>query len=36
MAEYVLLHSIPQEDERLTLMSRMLDPQMLFRSSSLA
>jgi SAM-dependent methyltransferase len=31
MAEYVLPHSIPQEDERLTLMSRMLDPQMFFR-----
>jgi SAM-dependent methyltransferase len=31
MAGYVLPHSIPQEDERLTLMSRMLDPQMFFR-----
>jgi SAM-dependent methyltransferase len=31
MADYVLPHSIPQEDERLTLMSRMLDPQMFFR-----
>ena len=31
MADYVLPHTIPQEDERLTLMSRMLDPQMFFR-----
>lgn len=31
MTAYVLPHSIPQEDERLTLMSRMLDPQMCFR-----
>jgi SAM-dependent methyltransferase len=31
MDDYVLPHSIPQEDERLTLMSRMLDPQMFFR-----
>jgi SAM-dependent methyltransferase len=31
MAGYVLPHDIPQEDERLTLMSRMLDPQMFFR-----
>jgi SAM-dependent methyltransferase len=31
MADYVLPHSIPQEDERLTLMSRMLDPQLFFR-----
>jgi SAM-dependent methyltransferase len=31
MADYVLPHDIPQEDERLTLMSRMLDPQMFFR-----
>ena len=31
MADYVLPHTIPQEDERLTLMSRMLDPQLFFR-----
>ena len=31
MADYILPHSIPQEDERLTLMSRMLDPQLFFR-----
>lgn len=31
MSGYVLPHTIPQEDERLTLMSRMLDPQMFFR-----
>jgi len=31
MADYVLPHTIPQDDERLTLMSRMLDPQMFFR-----
>ena len=31
MAGYVLPHSIPQEDERLTLMSEMLDPQTFFR-----
>ena len=35
MAGYVLPHSIPQEDERLTLMSRMLDPQMFFRLEQL-
>ena len=35
MADYVLPHSIPQEDERLTLMSRMLDPQMFFRLEQL-
>ena len=35
MADYVLPHSIPQEDERLTLMSRMLDPQMFFRFEQL-
>jgi SAM-dependent methyltransferase len=35
MAEYVLDHSIPQEDDRLTLMSRMLDPQMFFRLEQL-
>ena len=31
MPGYVLPHTIPQEDERLTLMSQMLDPQMFFR-----
>jgi SAM-dependent methyltransferase len=31
MADYVLPHTIPEEDERLALMSRMLDPQMCFR-----
>jgi SAM-dependent methyltransferase len=31
MADYVLPHTIPLEDARLTLMSRMLDPQMFFR-----
>ncbi len=31
MAGYVLPHSIPQEDERLTLMSQMLDPHTFFR-----
>lgn len=31
MADYVLPHSIAQEDERLALMSRMLDPQLFFR-----
>jgi SAM-dependent methyltransferase len=35
MAGYVLPHTIPQEDERLTLMSRMLDPQMFFRLEQL-
>jgi SAM-dependent methyltransferase len=35
MADYVLPHTIPQEDERLTLMSRMLDPQMFFRLEQL-
>ena len=35
MAAYVLPHTIPQEDERLTLMSRMLDPQMFFRLEQL-
>lgn len=35
MADYVLPHSIPQEDERLALMSRMLDPQMFFRLEQL-
>ena len=35
MVDYVLPHSIPQEDERLTLMSRMLDPQMFFRLEQL-
>ena len=35
MADYVLPHTIPQEDERLTLMSRMLDPQMFFRFEQL-
>jgi SAM-dependent methyltransferase len=35
MAAYVLPHTIPQEDERLTLMSRMLDPQMFFRLGQL-
>lgn len=35
MTDYVLPHSIPQEDERLALMSRMLDPQMLFRLEAL-
>ena len=30
MPGYVLPHTIPQEDERLTLMSQMLDPQMFF------
>ena len=35
MADYVLPHAIPQEDERLSLMSRMLDPQMFFRLEQL-
>ncbi len=35
MADYVLPHTIPQEDARLTLMSRMLDPQMFFRLQQL-
>ena len=35
MADYVLPHTIPQEDARLTLMSRMLDPQMFFRLEQL-
>ena len=35
MVDYVLPHTIPQEDERLTLMSRMLDPQMFFRLEQL-
>ncbi len=35
MTDYVLPHSIPQEDERLTLMSRMLDPQLFFRLDQL-
>jgi SAM-dependent methyltransferase len=35
MTAYVLPHSIPQEDERLTLMSHMLDPQMCFRLEQL-
>ena len=35
MADYVLPHTIPQEDERLTLMSRMLDPQLFFRIEQL-
>jgi len=35
MVDYVLPHSIPQEDERLTLMSQMLDPQMFFRLEQL-
>jgi SAM-dependent methyltransferase len=35
MAGYVLPHTIPQEDERLTLMSEMLDPQMFFRLEQL-
>ena len=35
MAPYVLPHTIPQEDERLTLMSQMLDPQMCFRLEQL-
>jgi SAM-dependent methyltransferase len=35
MADYVLPHAIPQEDERLSLMSRMLDPQLFFRLEQL-
>jgi len=35
MANYVLPHAIPQEDERLSLMSRMLDPQLFFRLEQL-
>ena len=35
MGDYVLPHSIPQEDARLTLMSQMLDPQLFFRLEQL-
>ena len=35
MSDYVFPHSVPREDERLTLMSEMLDPYMRFRLTQL-